>query len=221
MIRQVIIGFTTEGSTDVRFLKSVIQRTFEDVAFECSGQVEVLPVQYIEKQNGNFIEVVKHYAQKAEKLGVMVLCVHADADEPTDAKAFNDKLNPAFDAIKTQQGEDACKNLVATVPVQMTEAWMLSDKDLLKVEIGTTKNDAELGLHRLPELYTNPKEAIESAIRIARQDLTKRRRHKLTIAELYLTIGQKVSLNKLENLHSYQKFKEAVRIAFQELGYLH
>jgi len=79
--RQVSIGFTTEGPTDFRFLESVIQRSFEDVAFECSGQVEVLPVQYIEKQNGNFVDVVKNYAQEAERLGVMVLCVHADANE--------------------------------------------------------------------------------------------------------------------------------------------
>jgi len=35
MSKQVIIGFTTEGKTDVQFLESVIQRSFEDVAFEC------------------------------------------------------------------------------------------------------------------------------------------------------------------------------------------
>ena len=220
MSRQVSIGFTTEGPTDFRFLESVIQRSFEDVAFECSGQVEVLPVQYIEKQNGNFVEVVKNYAQEAERLGVMVLCVHADANEPTDVKVFNDKINPAFNAVKNLPGEHVCKNLVATVPVQMTEAWMLSDKELLKAEIGTGNSYVELGIHKLPEIYADPKQAIEAAIRIARQDLTRRRRHKLTIVELYLPIGQKVSLNKLENLPSYQKFKEAVRIAFQELGYL-
>ena len=104
--------------------------------------------------------------------------------------------------------------------MQMTEAWMLSHKDLLKDEIGTGKSDAELGIHKSPEVYADPKQAIETAIRKARQDLTMRRRHKLTIAELYLPIGQKVSLNKLENLPSYQKFKEAVRIAFRQLGYL-
>lgn len=221
MNRQVIIGFTTEGPTDVRFLESVIQRSFEDVAFECSGQLEVLPVQYIQRQSGNFVEVVKNDAKEAEKLGVMVLCVHADADEPTDANVFNDKMNPAFTAVRNLPGEHVCKNLVATIPVRMTEAWMLSDKHLLKAEIGTGKSDAELGIHKSPEVYADPKQAIEAAIRIARQNLTRRRRHKLTIAELYLPIGQKVSLNKLENLPSYQKFKEAVRIAFQELGYLH
>jgi len=122
MIRQVIIGFTTEGSTDIRFLESVIQRSFEDVAFECIGQVEVLPIQYIEKQSGNFVEAVKDYSRQAESIGVMALCVHADADATSDSNTLNNKIKPAFTAVKALQGEPVCKNLVAIVPVQMTEA---------------------------------------------------------------------------------------------------
>jgi hypothetical protein len=220
MNKQVIIGFTTEGATDVRFLESIIQRCFEAVAFECDGQIEVLPVQYIEKEKGEFVEVVKRYAQQAEEHGIMVLCVHCDADDTTDTKTFEYKINPAFSAVFTTEGSHLCKNLVAIVPVAMTEAWMLIDTALLKAEIGTDKNDAELGADRFPETYANPKERIESAIRIARQDLTKRRRRDLAISELYSPIGQKISLSKLENLPSYLKFKEAVRNAFKKLNYL-
>lgn len=221
MIKQVIIGFATEGSTDIRFLESVIQRSFEDIAFDCHGQIEVLPVQCLEKQIGDFVKVVKNYARQAENLGVMVLCVHADADATSDTTTFNKKINPAFIAVKDEQGECVCKNLVPIVPVQMTEAWMLADLHLLKEEIGTDKSVVELGLHKSPEAYADPKQAIEDAIRISRQNLTKRRRHKLTISELYLPIGQKIHLNKLDTLASYQKFKKAVRTAFRELGYLH
>jgi len=221
MSNQIIIGFSTEGSTDVRFLESVIQRSFEDVAFECNGQIEVLPVQYIEKEKSDFAEAVKSYAQEAEEKGITVLCIHTDADDATDTKTFNNKINPAFIAVSEVQGDHLCKNLVAIVPVQMTEAWMLSDKELLKAEIGTSKRDEELGIDRLPEVYNNPKQTIEDAIKIARQGLTRRRRHELTIKELYLPIGQQVSLNALENLPSYQKFKEAVRGAFRKLNYLY
>lgn len=52
MIRQVIIGFVTEGTTDARFLGNIIQRSFEDAAFECKGQIEILPIQHIEKARG-------------------------------------------------------------------------------------------------------------------------------------------------------------------------
>jgi len=102
MNKQIIIGFTTEGPTDNRFLESIIQRSFEDVAFECTGNIEVLPVQYIKKQSGAFIEVVKNYAHQADELGIMVLCVHADADSITDDATFNNKINPAFIAVDNE-----------------------------------------------------------------------------------------------------------------------
>lgn len=219
-MKQVIIGFATEGPTDVRFLESIIQRSFEDVAFECNGQVEVLPVQYIEKQSGGFIDMVKNCARRSEELGIMVLCIHADAEGASDANTFNNKIKPAFSVIDATMNEPVCKNLVTIVPVQMSEAWMLSDKDLLKTEIGTNKSNLELGLHRAPESYSDPKKAIDDAIRTARQATTRRRRHELTIAELYLPIGQKITLDKLEKLSSYKKFKEAVRGAFRKLNYL-
>lgn len=220
MIRQITIGFTTEGPTDVRFLESIIQRSFESVAFECKGQIEVLPVQHIPKQRGDFVDVVIKYAIEADKIGIMVLCVHTDADDTTDEHTFRHKIRPAFAAVNDSLGDGLCKNLVAIVPVQMTEAWMLCDKDLLKAEIGTSKKDEELGIDKFPETYSDPKAAIENAIRSARQNLPKRRRRQLSIMELYSVIGQKISLNSLENLPSYQKFKEALRGAFLKLNYL-
>jgi hypothetical protein len=220
-MRQVIIGFATEGPTDVRFLESIIQRSFDEVAFECSGQIEILPVQVIEKQGGDFINMVKDCACRAEELGVMALCVHADADSPTDTETFSNKIDPSFKSVNDLEGSPICKNLIAIVPVQMTEAWMLSDRELIKQEIGTDKKNDELGIHKSPETYTNPKKIIEDAIRIAREGYAKRRRHDLTISELYLPIGQKIDLNKLDNLPSYQKFKESIREAFRKLNYLH
>lgn len=220
MSKQIIIGLTTEGTTDVRFLESVIQRSFGNVAFECSGQVEVLPVQYIKKESGAFVETVIKYAQHDQEQGSMALCIHADADDSNDTDTFNYKINPAFAKVEEMQEALVCKNLVAVVPVRMTEAWMLSDKELLKAEIGTDKSDIELGIDKLPEVYDDPKHAIESAIRIGLQNFPRRRRHKLTIAELYAPIGQKIALNTLENLPSYQKFKGAVRSAFIKLNYL-
>jgi len=220
MSKQIIIGLTAEGTTDIRFLESVIQRSFENVAFECSGQVEVLPVQYVKKESGAFVDTVIKYARRAQAQGIMALCIHADADDSTDVDTFNYKINPAFATVEKMREYPVCKNLVAVVPVQMTEAWMLSDKELLKAEIGTEKSDIELGIDRLPEVYDDPKHAIETAIRIGWQNFPRRRRHKLTISELYAPIGQKIGLNTLEKLPSYQKFKEAVRGAFINLNYL-
>lgn len=218
-MKQLIVGFTTEGKTDERFLRSVILHSFEDVAFECASPVEILPVQYLERRDEDFIEVVKCYAEEADKSGVMVLCIHADADAPTDAQTIAHKIAPAFAAVQNIIDRPVCKNLAAIVPVQMMEAWMLGDKNLLKAEIGTNQSDAELGLHKNPEAYSHPKQIIEDAIRIARKGVAKRRRRDLTISELYSPIGQKIALAELEKLPSYRKFKEEVKRAFRKLNY--
>ena len=213
--RQIFIGYTTEGTTDNRFLASIIQRTFEEIGFECQGEIDVLPVQYISMPKSNFVDEVITAAQRAEEMGLMVLCVHTDADHKSDKKAFKNKIEPAFIKAKPY-----LKILVAIVPVQMTEAWLLADTELLKNEIGTLKSDEELGFNRLPESFPDPKRIIKRAISKAFESLARRRIPPVTLSELYSPIGQKVSLQKLAQLPSYLKFKDAVRGAYRELNYL-
>ncbi len=215
--RQLLIGFWGEGDTDKRFLGAVIQRTFEEIAFECSGELDILPVQWIETPNGDFTSMVLAAAYRAEEWGLLVLCVHTDADATTDDQARQYKIDPAFQAVANSTA--GCKELVAVIPVQMTEAWMLADKELLKQELVTNKNDVELGFHRPPENIANPKESIKQAIQTALANVSKRRR-RLDISELYLPLGQKISLEKLMTLPSYRKFQAGVRTALQHLNYV-
>lgn len=221
MSKQImVVGFATEGPTDIRFLESIVQRSFEDVAFECRGQIEVLPIQVLKKHSGNFVCVVGEYAREAQQKGIMVLCIHVDADDVNDFGVFSSKINPAFASTQKIPNGTVCKNLVAVVPVQMTEAWMLCDKALLKAEIGTSKTDEELGIGKSPENYSNPKQVIETAIAVARRNLTRRRRRRLTISDLYAPMGQKISLDSLKNLPSYLKFRQAIGTAFRQLNFL-
>jgi len=221
MSNQLIIGFASEGPTDVRFLASIIQRTFEDVAFECESEIEILPLKIIAKEPGAFIDVVSTYARKADEQGVMVLCIHVDADAATDVAAFTQRIDPAFSAVADLPKMEYCQNLVAIVPVQMSEAWMLSDKNLLRDEIGTSKSNTELALNKNAENFADPKQAIENAIRTARQGRTQRRRRDLTLSELYQPIGRNIALESLNMLSSYKKFRLAVQESFRKLNYLH
>ena len=36
----ILAGLFTEGTTDVRFLSSVVERTLVDVVFDCAGEFE-------------------------------------------------------------------------------------------------------------------------------------------------------------------------------------
>lgn len=216
----IIIGFTTEGTTDVRFLESVIRRTFDEVSLECHSDIDIHSIEHVETDGDSFNQQIVNASKKSIETGIMALCIHTDADNKNDQHVFQHKINPAFNEVKILE-EQACKNLVAVVPVCMVEAWMLADTELLKAEIGTDKTTNELGLNRSPEDIADPKALISEALRIALEDDTKRKRRRITIGDLYQPLGRKISLHALEKLPSYNKFKEAVRESYRSLNYLY
>lgn len=222
MSKQIFVGLMTEGNTDNRFLESVVKRTFEEIGFECSGEIEIYVSNIsIEKTGLGFVEQVLTSSKiGVERFGMMILCVHSDADSINDLNTFQNKILPAKKKIDQKDENEYCKIITPIVPVQMIESWMLADKELLKKEIFTNKSDNELNLTRQPEDIADPKGLIEEAIRIVRFDLAKRRRKELTINELYLPIGQKIAIEKLDTLPSFIKFKEAIREAYRTLHYM-
>ena len=223
MTKLIFAGLFTEGTTDNRFLESIVRKTLEDIAFECKGQIETeIKVIEIDKSGRGFVEQVLVASKKGiDEYGIMLLCVHTDSDELTDNRVMETKIIPAINSLELKQTVDYCKILVPVIPVQMTESWMLADKELLKSEIGTKMSNSELGIHVTPESMADPKEVIKNALRIFQQDFTRRKRNKgLDISELYQIIGQKLDIYQLEKLDSYCKFKESLKDAFKELGFL-
>lgn len=222
MVKQLYIGIVTEGPTDVRFLKSVIERTFEDIAFnECVQDIDIQT--FVIKTSKIGLDFCEHIKQASfdgvSSYGIMTLVVHTDADKDTYEERKNNKIAPAREFLENLD-ENYCKLLTPVIPVRMTEAWMLADKELLKKHIGTTKNDNILGIDRAPETISDPKAAIENAIRIAIDDLPKRR-HRITISELYEIMGDAIGLDKLMTLSSYGKFTDEVRATYRALGYMY
>ncbi len=213
------IAYSVEGPTDVRFLQNVIQRTFEEIAFLCEGEIDVFQAIHIPSpRKGNFTDNIVDIARQAREMGIHVLCIHTDADANSDGDAFDYKIDPAFSTVR-DSSQNVCKNLVAIVPVQMSEAWMLADRDLLKEEIDTTRSDADLGISRKLEAIANPKLLIEEAVRLSQSDKPRKSRN-IAIGDLYQPIGQKISLAALDALPSYRKFKASVETAFRHLNYL-
>lgn len=219
----ILTGLFTEGATDNRFLESIVKRTLEDVALDCTGDIDVgIEIIKINKTGLNFDEQVLIASKFAfNKFGIMILFVHTDADSSDDDFVFKSKIIPSINYLNLQTN-DVCKHIVAIVPIQMTESWMIADKELLKSEIGIVNSDSELGIHFKPENINNPKNVIESIIRISKKDLTKRKRNKgLEISDLYQIIGQKINLSELEKLSSYNKFKQSLVDKLKELNFHH
>ena len=94
MTKQLIVGLVAEGSTDYRLLGNIIRRTYEEIAFECHGDVEILEIQEIRIPNKGFEEyLVKAATQGHTERGIMVLCVHKDADSKSDEDSFRFSIN--------------------------------------------------------------------------------------------------------------------------------
>lgn len=213
------IAYTTEGSTDERFLGHIIERTFETLLFESTNDIEIYPPVHISDKAESFNQTIVSIAEKYSFFNV--ICVHCDADSPSSDNIMKRKIIPAFDIV--EKTNYACKNLVAIIPVQMTEAWMLADIDLLIREIGTSLSCENLNLpckSKQVEAIANPKYRIEDALRIAQSHVAKRR-NRIKINDLYTPIAQRISIQNLEALPSFRNFFISARQSLIKLNYLH
>jgi hypothetical protein len=221
MTKQIFIGLFTEGPTDQRFLQSVVRKAFDEVAFEAPGDFEfyIEPIK-LEKSGLGFVEKVINVAKAGvDKYGISILCIHKDADSDSEDYVKNTQINPAINNLKLTKGNH-CQVVVPIIPVHMIEAWLLADKNLFKQALGTDKSDIELGIEKHPETIHNPKEVIEKAIKISQQHRTRRKRHNLSISEIYMPLGEEIDIKELSRLPSFKNFRQSVRNAFIELNYL-
>lgn len=209
MSQIITIGYLVEGTTDVRFLGNIIKRTFEEVALHCERDIDIFQPRLIKPEvKSPFVNMIHEASLNADDEGLGILCIHCDADSDSDENVMNYKINPALHYISEQEKKNKC-SLLPIIPIRMTEAWMLADKELFKEEINTSLSDQELNIEKKAERYADPKVTIESAIRIAQSALTRRRRN-LTIDELYSPLGQKIDIEKLLTIPSYRKFYDRV-----------
>jgi hypothetical protein len=214
------IGYTTEGTTDIRFLENIIRKSFEKIVLECETEIDVYQPEHLRKEGNGFINQINSLVQKYSYFHV--ICVHCDSDSPNMNNVLQNSIIPAFNSVAKIEGA-ACKNLVALIPVQMTEAWMMADINLLKEKIGTNMSNDQLGLPvrvNAIEGINNPKNVINESLRIAQQEQSKRRK-RLTITQLYSPISQELSIEQLEGLPSYRVFLDNVRDSLRKLNYLH
>ena len=213
------IGYTTEGTTDIRFLGNVIQKTFENVVLRCNTEIDVYQPEFLKKEGTGFVNQIVSLTIKYSYFHV--ICIHCDSDSPTIDKRMQFNIDPAFSAVEDIEG-NVCKNLVAVIPVQMTEAWMLADTKLLKEKIGTDKSDSELALPTKAnqiESISDSKATIGNALRIAQSEQS-RRRKKLQISDLYSPVSQELTIEKLQQLSSYNNFEQNVLAAIKKLNYM-
>lgn len=218
---QLFIGLITEGTTDNRFLKPIIEKTLIDIAYNCRGQIDF----YVKEIDCDKGESFATYVLNASKignqiLGITILIVHTDADDSSKENAYNNKINQALASLEEESDETHCKNLVALVPIYETESWMLADKAAFIKSIGTNRNETELKISGDPETFTNPKEKIEEAIRIGRAEMPRKLRESLKISDLYSFLAETTKIQHLKNFESYIDFENNIKHVLRKLNLL-
>lgn len=222
MRKQLFIGLAAEGSTDIRFLESIVRRSFERVVYEECEQdvdIDIFPLK-VPKTGKSFPEFVAEAAKQGiTTYGVVIIVIHSDSDKDTLEERMEDKFKPALNYLETLPDEDYCKIITPVIPIRMIEAWMMADPELIIDEIGTDMSSVQLGLNRSPETIADPKALISGAIAIAQERMPKKRRS-LRIGDLYEIIGDRIDLKSLDRLSSYGVFIKAIRISLRKLHYL-
>ncbi len=223
-MKQIAIGLNAEGVTDYRFLKDIIYRTFSHIiANECEIDIEILDVFNIIVPKTTFEETALSAILKGtSEYSISIMCIHADADNNTTDDILRSKFAPLWESLKAHTDNTCCKIIVPLIPIKMTEAWMMADKELLKRAINAKSLDDEtLGLNKKPESYRDPKDVINKAIAIAANQNQRKRIRNLSIGPLYEEMGGVIPLEALEKIPSYVSFANSVREALTNLNYLH
>lgn len=130
-MRQLFIGFLTEGVTDIRFLKSVVENTLRNLAYEeykSDLEIEVIPIELPEKGLKLQDKLITASKIGVDNFGMTLLCFQADSDDRKPDKAYNDRIRPAIKALQETNPKDYCHTVAPIVPVQETESWMLAER---------------------------------------------------------------------------------------------
>ncbi|HBV15130.1 DUF4276 family protein [Chryseobacterium carnipullorum] len=219
--KQLFIGLISEGTTDTRFLFSVVERTIEQIVFNFGDATEIY-IEELKKDSGkSFVnQIIDANVIYHKENFINILLVHNDADYEDDSRVLQNKYSPLIQSIESNN-DVICKEIVPIIPVYMIEAWMLADTDLLLDEISTNKTKAELGINGNPESFTNPKNKIKEALQIINQQKPKKRRKDLQINDLYQIIGQKIEIEKLLELNSFIKFYTQITDSLIKLKFIH
>jgi hypothetical protein len=219
--KQLYIGLISEGSTDTRFLFSVVDRTIKQLVFNFGGTTEIY-IEELKKDSGKpFVNQIIDASINYQKENfINILAIHNDADYRDDSRVLKRNYLPLKKSIESNE-EIICKEIVPLIPVYMIEAWMLADIDLFLNEISTNKTKSQLGINGNPETFTNPKNKIKEALHIINQEKPKKRRKDLQINDLYQIIGQKIEIEKLLELNSFSKFYKQISDSLVKLNFIY
>jgi hypothetical protein len=222
---QVMVALYAEGSTDGKFLPQIIKRTTDSILSQHDRhgiEVSLSDCQWEKPaKTAKRVECILHVARKTA--GYHVLIIHSDGDnrgyEQTVAELFQPGKSRVLSA---SMYENVCTDLVPLIPVRMTEAWMLADPDALCTVLGKKVDVRILGMPikaKLVEKEFNPKITLDHVIKCVYPRAPKDQRQEYK-NRLYKGLGSEISLKRLSDVPSYQRFVEDLTDTLRMLNFI-
>jgi len=221
-VTALLLALYAEGSSDDRFLPSVLQRTAESLLARRQRYAVEVAEPYIvtlpvaRRGSADRAGLIAQAARECANFHALI--VHSDADGPTRDRAYSERFLPGQQraAEESGSGRATCQRLVPVIPVRMTEAWMLADLRALLRVIGTDLAPRDLGLPTRPRLVERVPDPKSSLDRLVRRCCPRRRR--ISVGDLYEPLGRQVDLGKLSQVPAYRQFAEDLTGVLVDLG---
>jgi hypothetical protein len=210
-----------EGSTDTRFLGTLIRRAAEKVIskheiynVEIPENLEVVErkrYDHLPNEKDRILEAAKRHSDYD------ILVTHFDADSSSNSKALKEHFEPAYQLIEAKRaaGENMCNKVLPIIPIRNIEAWMLADIEALRTVLNT--KDLKLSAKSV-ENITDPKGRLKEIL----WQINEKRSANQTIKpkDLYGPLGKEINLEILEQATAYQKFIDDLTKALQATGFI-
>ena len=220
-MRYLGLALFAEGPTDHRFLRPVLRRLCEQLCAQYGRQpVEVGDVSELHtpsRLRGESREQRIFEAGREAGETWNILFVHTDGESDPE-KARRERAQPAMTRLLT----DVCgtsRQPVAVVPVRETEAWALVDPEALRSAFGTNLTNQQLGVPAkaigVESLY-DPKQVLDFAFKAA----VGKRRRRVKVAVQFEAIGERVSLDRLQDVPAFALMVDELTAALTRIGYL-
>ena len=216
MTTKLFISFCGEGHSDNVFIKNITERVVIDYLLQKNIDAEISWT-YIRKKGSSTESYLESAALSQNQ---HLLIYHRDADCDNRNECLQNHFQEG-DVLINNNRDMYCHHIVKAIPIQETEAWMLSDKELLKSLINTDLSNQDLNFtYQIGNIenVANPKERVEAAISTHRNYTPPRRRKLIpTLSELYEPFSQQVSVDSISRVPSCQQLIEDIRNVIDEI----
>lgn len=197
VLKFTLLGDGTSDAALVPIIEKIVEEALPDSAFR---------VEFASNLGAIGSDLSTRIAAVMKRYPCEILLVHRDAE--------NQNMDARLEEIRNAS-QDLSVAIVSIVPVRMTEAWLLLDRDAIRSASGNPNGSTPLNIPRASQIENipNPKQLLFDLLTTA-SELGGRRRASFNPREHVRRVAELISNhNLLRQLPSFQRFENELMAA--------